>query len=98
MRARPFHWGTAFAVLALAGLAALAVEGARLGWTRLWASPDQQGRWLYEHGHYAEAAKTFVDPMWRGAAEMRAGDFKAAADTYLGVETDEAAYDRGTRL
>jgi Ca-activated chloride channel homolog len=98
MRARPFHWGTAFGVLALAGLAALTVEGARLGWTRLWSSPDQQGRWLYDHGRYAEAAETFVDPRWRGAAQMRGGDFKAAAETYLGAETAGAAYDRGNAL
>jgi Ca-activated chloride channel homolog len=98
MTSRRFRLGTAFGVLSLASVAALTVEGTRLGWARLWWSADQQGRWLYEHGRYADAANAFVDPMWRGAAQMRGGDFKAAADTYLGMETAEAAYDHGNAL
>ena len=69
-----------------------------LGWPALWASPDQRGRWLYERQDYAGAAQAFRDPLWRGVALMQAGDFKAAADMFSGVDTPEGAYDHGNAL
>ena len=51
-----------------------------------------------EAGRYAEAAAQFADPMWRGVAQFRAGDFKAAAETFGGHRHRRAAYDQGTAL
>ncbi len=79
-------------LLVLAGMAPL------VGWTDLWATPDQRGRWLLERGRYAEAADVFTDPMWRGVASMKAGNFKDAAQRFAGTDTAEAAYDEGNAL
>ncbi|BCP52666.1 hypothetical protein K32_12830 [Kaistia sp. 32K] len=77
---------------------ALALGAAKMGWNDLWASPDQRGRYLFERGRYADAAESFRDPVWRGAALMRAGDFKAAAEAFSRRDTAEGAYDQGNAL
>lgn len=88
----------AFAVLGAMLVAAFGLAAWQLGWRELWASPDQRGRYLFEHGRYAEAGDSFLDPMWRGVAEMRAGDFKAAESTFSGIDTAAGAYDDGNAL
>jgi Ca-activated chloride channel family protein len=90
--------GRAFAVLGAALVAALGIGAWRIGWPALWASPDQRGRYLFERGRYAEAANAFFDPMWRGVAQMRAGDFKTAEATFAGIDSAEGAYDQGNAL
>ena len=69
-----------------------------VGWQDLWSTPDQRGQRLMEAGRYAEAATQFADPMRRGVAQFRAGDFKAAAETFGGIDSADAAYDQGTAL
>ncbi len=88
----------AFAILGAVLVAALGIATWRIGWAGLWASPDQRGRYLFEHGRFGEAAQAFADPMWRGVAQMRAGDFKAAEATFAAVDTPEGAYDQGNAL
>jgi len=83
-------------VLVLGGT--LACAAWQIGWQELWAGPDQRGRLLYERGRYAEAAASFADPMWRGAAAMRAGDFKTAEASFAGVDSAETAYDQANAL
>lgn len=69
-----------------------------IGWQDLWSTADQRGQRLMEAGRYADAAMAFADPMWRGVAQFRGGDFKAAAETFGGIDTADAAYDQGTAL
>jgi Ca-activated chloride channel family protein len=64
----------------------------------LWRTPDQQGQQLFEQGRYAEAAERFADPLRRGAALYRAGDFEAAAAAFARVDSAEAALNRGNAL
>jgi Ca-activated chloride channel family protein len=90
--------GVSFAVLGVALLVALGCTTWIVGWPDLWASPDQQGRRFFERGQYAEAAGVFLDPTWRGAAQMRAGAFKAAEATFAGIDTAVGAYDQGNAL
>ena len=61
----------------------------------LWLSPDQQGRYHYEKGEYATAAKCFEDPLWKGIACYRSGDFKAAASLFEQVDTIEGYFNLG---
>ena len=87
-----------FAILTGLFILAIAAGSLRLGWADLWATPDQRGQRLFEHQKYEQAADAFVDPMWRGAALMRAGSFKEAAQVYGGIDAAEAAYDQGNAL
>ncbi|WP_119274150.1 VWA domain-containing protein [Taklimakanibacter deserti] len=64
----------------------------------LWLTPDQQGRLAFEKGDYARAAEHFTDPMWRGVALYRAGQFGAALDSFAQVRTAESAYNQGNAL
>ena len=75
---------------------ASAADGLRLA--DLWRTPDQQGQQLFEQGHYAAAAERFTDPLRRGAALYRAGDFEAAAAAFARVDSAEAAFNRGNAL
>jgi Ca-activated chloride channel homolog len=79
-------------------VAALAVVGWSEGWSNLWSSPDQRGGRLMAEGRYADAAEAFADPMWKGTASFRAGDFKQAAQLFGGLDTAQAAYDQGNAL
>jgi Ca-activated chloride channel family protein len=66
-----------------------------LSWMSLWLTPDQQGRRLFERESFAEAAATFDDPMWRGIAWYRAGEFEKATQAFARVSSAEANYNLG---
>jgi Ca-activated chloride channel homolog len=61
----------------------------------LWLTPDQQGRIAFDRSDYAEAARRFADPMWRGIAAYRALDFLTAAQEFRKVETLEGRFALG---
>lgn len=88
----------AYLVIFAALLIALGLAGWRVGFDNLFLTPDQRGRLLIERGRHEEAAKAFRDPMWLGAAQMKAKDFKAAAQTFCGLDTAVANYDCGNAL
>lgn len=84
----------------IAGLTALAmlVAAYNIGWRELWLTPDQHGRLLLSRNRPADAARAFRDPLWRGVAAFRAGDFKAAAQAFAARDTAEGAYDQANAL
>jgi Ca-activated chloride channel family protein len=93
------HWlWTGAALIVLCMVLSLAVLAQRTGWRGLWATPDQRGAWLLWHGRFDEAAAAFQDPVWRGVALMRGGQFKQAAQSFATASTPEALYDRGNAL
>ncbi|MGU9857239.1 VWA domain-containing protein [Pseudomonas sp. LF245] len=55
-------------------------------------TPDQQGRWAFEHHHYPEAAARFVDPYWKGIAAYNAADYDLAQTTFAAMSTAQAAF------
>ena len=83
-------------------------RGWSLNWTAVWLlgvlaqpihaeanpfmTPDQQGRWAFEHHHYPEAASLFVDPYWKGIAAYNAADYDLAQATFAGLDTPQAAF------
>ena len=63
----------------------------------LWRSPDRQGQLLVEKGEYLPAAERFTDPMQRGSAYFKAGEFKKALSVYNSVITPEGCITEGMR-
>ena len=52
---------------------------AKAGWlTDAFFTPDQQGRWYFEHDRMPEAARHFNDPYWKGLAAYQAAEFNDA--------------------
>lgn len=78
-------------VVALAVLSSIA-------WADLWFTPAQQGQRLMNQEKYAEAAKVFIDPMRRGGAWFRAGEFEKAEQAFARTATAESEYNRGNCL
>jgi Ca-activated chloride channel family protein len=64
----------------------------------MWLTHDQQGRLAFDKGDFGAAATDFDDPMWRGAALYRAGEFADAVDAFAQVDTAESYYDQGNAL
>jgi Ca-activated chloride channel family protein len=58
-------------------------------------TPDQQGRLAFERKEYDRAAELFADPLWRGYALYRDGQYEAAVEVLDRVETSEAAFIQG---
>ena len=61
-------------------------------------TPDQQAYRAFEAGDYETAADRFANPMWRGAALFRQGEFERAAGVFAGYDTADAAFNRGNAL
>ena len=83
------------AIFACCWLCPAASEGADFHFADLWATRDQQGRYHFERGEFQRAAELFRDPMWKGAACYRAGDYACAVDAFARVDSPEAWYDLG---
>ncbi|AYF86687.1 VWA domain-containing protein [Pseudomonas sp. DY-1] len=55
-------------------------------------TPDQQGRWAFEHQHYPEAAAHFSDPYWKGLAAYQAADFDLALASFARLDSAVAYF------
>ncbi|VVD75499.1 hypothetical protein PPN31114_00845 [Pandoraea pneumonica] len=64
----------------------------------LWLTHDQQGRLAFERGDYSTAAERFDDPMWRGIAQYRAGQYAQAAQSFALVDSPQADFNQGNAL
>jgi Ca-activated chloride channel family protein len=67
-------------------------------WDDLWARPDQQAAAALRDGNPAQAASVAPDPLWKGSALYRQGEYEDAADTFAGSEAIVAHYNRGNAL
>ncbi|PWK68480.1 VWA domain-containing protein [Aminobacter sp. AP02] len=73
-------------------------DAAEFDFAGMWLTPDQQGRLAFDKGDYAGAAAHFSDPMWRGVALYRAGQFSDAIDAFAQVRKAESYYNQGNAL
>jgi Ca-activated chloride channel homolog len=69
-----------------------------LSWLDLWMTNDQQGRYYFQKGDYRRAAEKFEDPLWRGIASARAGDYDAALNAFELNDSAESWYNQGNAL
>jgi Ca-activated chloride channel family protein len=67
-------------------------------WSSLWRTPDQRGEQLLRQGNAAAAAHTFADPQRKAYAELKAGDYPAAARDFAPFKDSDAQYNRGNAL
>lgn len=88
------HWVVlaAFVTPLVSPQTAHANEGASAIFWTLWLSPDQQGYWAYKQGDYAQAARHFEDPMWKGTAYYLAEQFDNAIEVFLRMDTVDARF------
>ena len=67
-------------------------------WLDLWLTHDQQGRYYFQKGDYEKAADKFEDPLWRGIALARAGEYEDALNAFALSDSAEAWYNQGGAL
>jgi Ca-activated chloride channel family protein len=77
------------------GLAAPRVAEADSTLLDLWLTPDQQGRLMMERENPEAAALLFVDPMWRGVAFYRSGNYELAAAAFGAVGSADGEFNLG---
>lgn len=89
-------WTMRWAVVAALALTLPAPEGARADGLADWfLTPDQQGRLAYDRRDFGAAAERFADPLWRGYALYRHGQYEEAVEVLGRVETAQAAFIQG---
>ncbi|MGE4071901.1 MAG: VWA domain-containing protein [Lysobacterales bacterium] len=67
-------------------------------WDSLWRRPDQRAYSALEQGDAARARELAQDPALQGAAAYRGDDYKAAAESWSGLDQADAHYNRGNAL
>lgn len=75
-----------------AGLLPAPAQAAGNGVVNWFVTPDQQGRWYYEHGNYEAAAEHFADPYWKGLALYRWGRFEQAEAVFSALPGADAMF------
>lgn len=65
------------------------------GWIDWFLTADQQGRIAYERKEFEKAGELFVDPMWKGYAMYRAGQYEEAVSVFAALDTADAAFAQG---
>jgi Ca-activated chloride channel family protein len=84
------NWMAGFVLAVGIGLQPAPVQANPL--TDAFFTPDQQGRWAFEHGHFPQAAAHFVDPYWKGIAAYNAADFDLALVSFARLQTPQAYF------
>jgi Ca-activated chloride channel family protein len=93
-------WTVRWTSAALAAVFALppTVDQTRFSWMDLWLTHDQQGRYYFEKGEYQKAADKFEDPLWKGLALSRAGDYESALNAFAQAIPPKPGTTRATRF
>jgi len=66
--------------------------------TDLWQRQDQQAHKALLAGEAERASELAKDPLRKGAADFRKGDFEAAVEDFSSSDSAEAAYNKGNAL
>lgn len=61
----------------------------------LWYTKDYQAQRLYDQGKYEEAAELFTDPLYKGVAYFKSGNFEEAISYFSKDTTAQGAYNLG---
>ncbi|WP_409010947.1 VWA domain-containing protein [Aeromonas salmonicida] len=90
--------GTLWLLLLGAGFGILNPQPLQAAPTNSLSVQESQAWQAYQQGRYLAAARDFKDPIWRGNAWYRAGDYVQAAAAYASATSATAHYNRGNAL
>lgn len=93
-----FRRGVLSALLLTAILFPQSKPALALDWDTLWNNTNQRAKQALDEGDEAKAAELFQQQDWRAAALYRANKFEEALKTLEGMDSAEAAYNRGNTL
>lgn len=89
-------WTMRWATLVLLGALLAPPQTARAAGVVDWfLTPDQQGQLAFQRKDFSRAADLFADPLWRGYALYRSGQYEQAVEVLDRVETAQAAFIQG---
>ncbi|BES71353.1 VWA domain-containing protein [Marinobacter nanhaiticus D15-8W] len=89
-------WTMRWSGLAVMATLVVPAEPARAdGWIDWFLTPDQQGQLAFHDRDFSAAAEHFIDPLWRGYALYRNGQYEEAVTTLDRIETAQAAFIQG---
>ena len=69
-----------------------------ISWQDLWQTQEQQAQRAFEQGDFETAADLSQDPLRKGNALFRQGDFSSAQKEYEKLDTASGHYNRGNAL
>ncbi|WP_052481049.1 VWA domain-containing protein [Gilvimarinus agarilyticus] len=93
-----FRRGLIVAVLLLPILSLHSNELQASALDKAFLTPDQRGAKALEAGDAESAASEFDNPLWKGTAQYKAGNFEAAANSFAQSDSALAHYNRGNAL
>jgi Ca-activated chloride channel family protein len=67
-------------------------------WDNLWLRRDQQAEQALQAGELEQATELAQDPLRRGTAEYRSGNYEQALQSFSNARGTDAAYNRGNAL
>lgn len=67
-------------------------------WQDLWKTEDQQAQEAFAADDYDEAAAKFNDPLWKGSAHYKSGNYAEAVESFSQFDSVQAHYNRGNAL
>jgi Ca-activated chloride channel family protein len=88
-------WTMRWAALAALAFGLATPQPAAAGVMDWFLTPDQQGRIAFQNRDFERAADLFADPLWRGYALYRDGQYAEAVEVLNRVETAQAAFIQG---
>jgi len=98
LAALAFRRGWLLSVVLVVGVLLPPQPAMALGWDDLWQRPDQQASKALAEKDYPRASQVAKDPLLRGSAEYRRGNYEQALEAYSQASGTIADYDRGNAL
>lgn len=98
LAALAFRRGWLLSVVLMVGVLLPPQPAMAVGWDDLWQRPDQQASKALAERDYDRASQVASDPLLRGSAEYRRGNYERALEAYSQARGTIADYNRGNAL